>query len=133
MSGFTRQEQCAILFLLATFGIGCAILFYRRNLPPPPVDRALLDSLRVQVSHFAPDTVRTVQPETRPHTKAPINLNTATFEDLVRLPGIGEVIAKRILAYRAEHGKFSRLEDLIKVKGLGKTKVAALKEHVAVK
>ncbi len=136
MWGFTRPEQRAILFLLVTFGLGSAVVWYRRSLPPPAVDQALLDSLQVYARHAAPDTQRIAAREKATlrakKNTGPINLNTATFEELVGLPGVGEVLAKRILDYRAQHGKFARAEELEKVKGLGKSKVQALKEHLVV-
>lgn len=136
MWGFTRAEQRAILFLLVTFALGSAVLWYRRSLPPPPVDSALLDTLRVYSQHSAPaalppagrDTVKT---QTKP--LVPVNLNTATMEDLIGLPGVGEVLAKRILDYRAQHGKFARVEELEKVKGFGKSKMQALRDHVVLR
>lgn len=138
MRGFTRQEQRAILFLLVSFGVGSAVLWYRRNLPPPPVEQVLLDSLQVHARHLAPDTQRVEERVTLKGTKRnapqrPVDLNTATLEDLVALPGIGEVLAQRILEYRKQHGKFSRIEELEKVKGLGASKLQALKEHVVVR
>ncbi|MCS6906576.1 MAG: ComEA family DNA-binding protein [Anaerolineales bacterium] len=52
-------------------------------------------------------------------TKSPfININYATQEELESLPGIGEVLAKRIIAYRTRHGFFNSLQDLLKVYGI---------------
>lgn len=42
-----------------------------------------------------------------------INVNSATHKELVRLDGIGDTIAQRILDYRQQHGKFKSLEELI--------------------
>ncbi len=136
MRGFTRSEQRAILFLLVTFGIGSTILWHRRSLPPPPAEPALLDSLRAQAPHVMPDTQRLAwRASAAPllnRIESPLNLNTATFEELVRLPGVGEVLAQRIIAYRTQRGKFRRVEELERVKGLGKSKVLALKAYVVV-
>jgi competence protein ComEA len=48
-----------------------------------------------------------------------ININSAGADELETLPRIGPVIAGRIIAYRKTHGKFSRLSDVDRVKGIG--------------
>ncbi len=50
---------------------------------------------------------------------APININTATQEELETLPGIGPVIAQRIIEYRQTNGNFQTIEDIQKVPGIG--------------
>jgi competence protein ComEA len=50
---------------------------------------------------------------------APLNLNSATPEQLDALPGIGPALAARIVAYRDEHGPFSQIEQLKCIKGIG--------------
>ena len=57
---------------------------------------------------------------------SPLNLNTATADELAELPGIGPELAKRILAYREAHGGFSTVEELMEVSGIGEGKLAAL-------
>ncbi len=49
-----------------------------------------------------------------------VNVNTATAEDLERLPGIGPVLARRIIAHREQQGLFRRLDDLAEVQGFGR-------------
>lgn len=49
-----------------------------------------------------------------------VNVNTATAEDLERLPGIGPVLARRIVAHREQQGLFRRLDDLLQVEGVGR-------------
>jgi len=49
-----------------------------------------------------------------------VNVNTATAEDLERLPGIGPVLARRIIAHRDQQGLFRRLDDLLQVQGVGR-------------
>jgi competence protein ComEA len=57
-------------------------------------------------------------------------LNTATEEDLRRLPGIGAKRAAAILALRVRLGRFRALEDLLKVKGLGRATLKRLRPLV---
>lgn len=61
-----------------------------------------------------------------------VDLNTATSEELEALPGIGEELAGRIVDYRAEHGGFSSVEELLEVPGIGEGKLAALEGLVIV-
>ncbi len=53
-------------------------------------------------------------------TKEKINLNTASIEELIKLKGIGPQRAVRIIEYRQKQGPFTRVADLVKVKGIGK-------------
>ena len=69
--------------------------------------------------------------EVRPDP-SPLNVNTASREELTALPGIGEELAGRIAAYREEHGPFEAVEDLMNVPGIGQGKLAALEGLVTV-
>lgn len=62
----------------------------------------------------------------------PVDINRASETELTRLPGVGEAMAKRIVAFRDEHGPFERAEDLMKVKGIGEKSFQKLKPHVRV-
>jgi competence ComEA-like helix-hairpin-helix protein len=57
---------------------------------------------------------------------APINLNSAGPDELQRLPGVGPVLAGRILEERAAGGPFASVEDLVRVPGMGPARVRAL-------
>ncbi len=61
-----------------------------------------------------------------------VNLNTATVEQLDTLPGVGPVTAQSILSWRAENGRFSSVEDLLEVKGIGDATLAELRDLVVV-
>ena len=61
-----------------------------------------------------------------------VRLNLAGVEELEALPGVGPVLAERIVAYREEHGPFAVVEDLLDVPGIGEGKLAALRDAVLV-
>jgi competence protein ComEA len=58
-----------------------------------------------------------------------LDINKASKEELIAVKGIGEKKAERIIAYRAEHGKFKSLEELKNVKGIGEKIVATIKKE----
>ena len=62
----------------------------------------------------------------------PLDLNTATAGDLDGLPGIGPVLAQRIVDWRTEHGRFASVEQLREVTGIGESKYADLEDRVQV-
>jgi competence protein ComEA len=61
-----------------------------------------------------------------------VNVNTAPAAELEALPGIGEVLAQRIVDYRTEHGPFASVEDLVDVSGIGDAILAEIRDLVTV-
>lgn len=66
-------------------------------------------------------------------TDGPINLNTATIEQLMTLPGIGEARAADILSYRTKIGQFTDIEELMNVSGIGESRFEKIKDKITVK
>ncbi len=62
-----------------------------------------------------------------------VNINKAGISELTELPGVGEALAKRIVDYREENGKFQKVEDLKNVSGIGDKKYENLKEYISIK
>ncbi|HEX6887436.1 MAG TPA: helix-hairpin-helix domain-containing protein [Candidatus Nanopelagicales bacterium] len=62
----------------------------------------------------------------------PVDLNTATAEQLDTLPGVGPVTASKVLAWRAAHGRFSSIDELAEVPGIGPKTLEELRPHVRV-
>ena len=71
-------------------------------------------------------------PPTSATKTAPINLNTASPAELEKLPGVGTILAERIIAYRNEHGAFRRAEHLMMVRGISDRKFRELRPLVKV-
>jgi len=61
-----------------------------------------------------------------------ININTASLTELQKLPRIGEKVAQRIIDFRKEHGPFNKIEELMKVQGIGEKTFNNLKDLITV-
>ncbi|AME08060.1 helix-hairpin-helix domain-containing protein [Bacillus siamensis] len=77
--------------------------------------------------------------ENRPKTAAgekedaPVNINTATLDELQAISGVGQKKAEAIIAYREENGRFQTAEDLMKVSGFGEKSFERIKTSITVK
>ena len=63
----------------------------------------------------------------------PVDLNTADAETLMRIPGIGEVKAARIVQYREEHGRFGDIEEITNVNGIGESSLEQMRPYITVR
>ena len=61
-----------------------------------------------------------------------LDLNTATAEELQKLPGIGEVLSQAIVDYREEHGPFQSVDELLQVPGIGEKRLDDIRDSVYV-
>lgn len=108
----------------------------------PGVDVALLNPARkltdgelvlVGVAAPAGPAAQPGQPAAGPGAPGgPVNLNTATLAQLDALPGVGPVLAQRILDHREQHGGFRSVSDLRQVEGIGDARYEQLKDLVTV-
>lgn len=81
-------------------------------------------------STYSPVVISKLPTQTQP--SGLLNINTATQEELMTLPGIGEVLSQRIVAYREANGLFSHLSDLTLVEGIGLDVLEKLIDHATV-
>ena len=68
----------------------------------------------------------------RTATPLKVDVNRASAAELVVVPGIGERLAQAIVALREKNGPYTKLEDLLEVRGIGEKSLALLGEHLAV-
>jgi len=68
----------------------------------------------------------------QPPPATPLDLNTATLEQLTTLPGVGPVTAKAILDFRTKSGPFRRVEDLLAIRGITDRRLKELRPYVTV-
>jgi len=112
MFNLTRQERGVLLFICLVLSVGLLInLFYKRISPRIP--RQVI---------FAKSQQKYKK----------VNINTATVEQLMDLPGIGPALAGRIIEYRSLYGAFLFPEDLQKVKGIGAGKYEKIKDFIVI-
>ena len=63
---------------------------------------------------------------------APVNLNTATSEELQTVPGIGPATAEKILQMRKNYGAFKSVDDLLAIKGIGPKRLEKMRKYLTV-
>lgn len=73
-----------------------------------------------------------VSEKSRATPENPVDLNRADAAGLMSVPGIGPALADRIVAFREEHGPFRRVEDLLKVRGIGERSLEKLRPYLTV-
>ena len=75
---------------------------------------------------------RAAAPKAVATAAAPVNLNTATAEQLATIPGVGPRMAERIIDYRQKNGGFKKVEDLMNVSGIGEKNFLKMRPLVSV-
>ncbi len=63
----------------------------------------------------------------------PININTASVEELTRLPGVGPATARAIVRHREKHGPFRRVEELLIIRGISRARLRAIRPYIRLK
>lgn len=146
IENFFRKDYPAILIgVLFTAAIAFSILSYKQNKGKEAFFVSKANILGEKAGSVSATATVSAQSDglplvssvssTKPDTKSnsvpsksnyPININTATLPALDLLPGIGPVIAQKIIDYRNIHGLFRKTGDLLNVNGIGEKKLAQL-------
>ena len=160
MELYTRPQLMLVLSLLAAAGVGLGVMHWRAAHPQLVERLERLDREIAAQDEASADGRDVARPtETRPPRQRqrdesespaarartakrqalplsepgpPLDLNRASQADLMRLPGIGPVLARRILETRETVGRFGTVEDLGAVRGLGRAKLERLRPFVGV-
>ncbi len=157
--GFSRTETNVIIFILFACLIGLAVNIFKNiknDQSYLEFDYKKQDSLFNAVSNepLAGDSIKNKEEKkidshlelldftkgklTNPKVEKSIspskiiNINTATIPELSSLPGLGEKTAKGIIEYREKHGRIKIIDELLKVKGIGKAKLSKIKNRISI-
>lgn len=125
-----KQSKSEYILIASALFIVALIIIYIAIYSPPLVPENIVSN-KVVVTETVTQ-IPTSETVSTTNKSEIININTATIEELVTLDGIGEAIAKRIVDYRTENGKFTNIEDLMNVSGIGEKKFNAIKKFLSV-
>ena len=123
LSGRLTLALAALLCLL--FGLSLLLFLPAGASPEPEIQAAASIPERTLTSGDDADRLPT---ELLPGEK--LDLNTATAAQLQLLPGIGEKLSAAIVAWREEHGPFQKVEELLRVPGIGEKRLAEIRDLV---
>jgi competence protein ComEA len=123
-------ERRGALVLLLLLAIGTAHDLWRACQPKAGVPTARAYSASPAGAPF--DTAALQAPAREPRSPGVLDLNRAGAAELDALPGIGPVLARRIVEYRQQHGPFRRVEELRAVRGVGPRLLERLRPRVGV-
>lgn len=144
--GFSQNEGRIVLFLVITFVLGGILttfepffkqkekfnysesdsVFFTRSQQSAMYDLSRDENLPTDLAD------KTAKSSRENLLLGAININTASKDELIRLPGVGEVTAERIIIYREEHGPFTTIEEIQNVKGIGKKKFERIAPYIKV-
>lgn len=158
MALYTRQQLLLLLLLAGAAGVGLGVVHWRAANPETvewleKLDGEIAASADLGGEEHPVGPAAGARPrergdrETRPvaasrppkrqaasngETAQPLDLNRATLTDLTGLPGVGPVLARRILDARDDSGRFGAVDDLLGIRGIGRAKLDRLRPFVSV-
>ncbi len=131
--GKLTKTEAVLLVLTLVFLVCTGVLFGLRS-----IDRTrgeyVVRTEGVQTEAAAPSSAEEEAPAGPPEPTAehPLNINTAEEAELDMLPGIGPVLAQRIVEYRQANGPFAATEEIMQVDGIGESTYEELQDLITV-
>jgi len=140
--GLTKSEAGVILFLSFGLLIGGTAKILKLDKATERYDFSRSDSA-FEAATSRIDSIISAEEDTlhassktvskqKPSLSSPVDLNSATPNELAALPGVGRTTAQRIIDFRISNTRFISIEDLLKVKGIGPKKFEKIKPFVKV-
>ena len=152
--GFTQTEIKVVLFLAIVFAIGLGVkyVFFKNSFAnAKKYDYSIQDSIfqeieiqdnrlrneeiagkavdyKQEVLDFNTTNFKNSKKDVPPEKS--ININKASLEDLIKLPGIGAKTAESIIDFREKITRFKKLNDILNVKGIGTSKLNKIKKYI---
>ena len=126
------KKQTVLLLALAALTAVFAVGFFLGRISAPFEVSAQVQRNDVPEEPIEAEQQEPPQTDETPEIRYPIDLNTATKSDLMTLPRIGEKTAQKILDYREAYGRFSAIEQLMDVEGIGEATFDGLRDMVTV-
>ena len=100
-------------------------------IPSKNVDKESNITTQEYITTESGDNEIVEETEMKPKDNILVNINEATQTELETLPGIGPSIALKIISYRKENGKFSTIEDIKNISGIGENKFESIKDLIS--
>lgn len=121
MFNLSKPERLAVISLSALLLIALLIILHKHNRP----------FRKIEIGNFDESIVTGLAPQGgRPEYV--VNINTANTEELMKLKGVGNVLAERIVEYRSSKGLFAAAGDIKKVAGIGEKLYEKIKYNIRV-
>lgn len=118
MFNLEKLEKIVIACLVSSLLMGLGVMWYKKSHP----------AISIQVENFNIDSKNIDMADLK--AKAKININEATLEELMKLKGVGKILAERIIDYRFSNGPFHSIDQIKSVKGVGDALFEKIKDSI---
>jgi len=125
-----RRQALFLLFLAFVLGLRVAVSYWIKPLSHVHSPRGQEQRIIYSHGQYPPQRDQAIHRPRKNPPAHPLDLNTATREELMSLPGIGPVLAGRIVSYRVEKGPFTDISEVKEVPGIGEKRYERIEPWV---